>query len=158
MFGNIRRISHSLTCLFVLFVLVDPEFDICIPKNEYPYALGFSKLLVCEHIFVSVHMRVQEFVFSHIYNHVVAVKYVCVGVAENPRTITVWDLASSPRNKFRDLIFAILFSPPSLYYYYLAVPVGWPVNRMHIWYCCHSRNLLKKKTIEHTLNFEIFTI
>ena len=151
MFGNIRRISHSLTCLFVLFVLVDPEFDICIPQNEYPYALGFSKLLVCEHIFVSVHMWVQEYVFSHIYNHrrihVVAVKYVRVGVAENPRTITVWDLASSPRNKFRDLIFAILFSPPSLYYYYLAVPVGWPVNRMHIWYCCHSRNLLKKKPL-----------
>ena len=62
---ELRKKCHSLTCLYVLFVLVDPEFDICIPKNEYPYALGFSKLLVCEHIFVCAHMRMQDFVCDH---------------------------------------------------------------------------------------------
>lgn len=124
--------------------------------------MGFSKLLVCEHIFVCTHMGMQEIVCDHVqkcvcmyakfflFSHIFdcrrtcscgkIVCYVRAGVAKNPCTITVWDLASSPRNKFRDLIFAILFSPPSLYYYYLAVPVGWPVYRMHIWYCCHSQN------------------
>ena len=63
-----------------------PELDICIPKNEYPYALGFSKLLVCEHIFVCAHMWMQEFVCDHVQKCVcgyavsVCVKYVRVRV------------------------------------------------------------------------------
>ena len=62
-----RKTYHSLTCLFVLFVFVDPELtNWYFPWNEYPYALGFSKLLVCEHIFVCTHMQMRKFVFDHV--------------------------------------------------------------------------------------------
>ena len=62
-----RKTYHSLTCLFVLFVFVDPELtNWYFPWNEYPYALGFSKLLVCEHIFVCTQMQMRKFVFDHV--------------------------------------------------------------------------------------------